>query len=247
MIAVMVSSRRSTSPLAVVSKIWLTSVSNCDHTAWLLAGGHLIRFCWTTLQGFEGYAAWRDWTLWGDSGLGSCCVSPRSDPVRCNTSSCSLHFILAKCILRPRGFLHTFLQMHLAFVVVFPFAWVNTVGSVRLGLSFSPPLGLPWGCFSVGRSVACLGLSLAEDAGWAATPSCPGCRLSVLSTVSPVVTKLSWSSPSLFLGVTGQASGMKRKYIFDYNVTKHRIIPKLKENSKSIRALHCTHTEKQIM
>lgn len=51
---VMVSSHRFTSPLTVVAKIWLTSASNCDHSAWLLAEGHQIRFCWTVLQGFGG-------------------------------------------------------------------------------------------------------------------------------------------------------------------------------------------------
>lgn len=139
--------QRSVSLLAVVCKILLTSSSNCSHKVWLFAGGHLIRFCGTILQGLEGSSAWRDRALWGDSWPGSSCVSPGSDLVRCTSLSCSMHFILAWCILRLRGFLHTLSQIHLTFVIVMPFAWVDNLVSDLLGFSFSPTLGLPWGYF----------------------------------------------------------------------------------------------------
>lgn len=140
MITVVVSNCQSTPTLAVISKVWLMSVSICDHTAWLLAGGHLICFCLTTLQRFEGCGAWRDWALWGDSWPGS----PRSDPVHCCPFSCSLHFILDRCILRSHWFLHTLLHCY-------------TTESVLVGAPVFLPFGLPWGYISECFFVAILG------------------------------------------------------------------------------------------
>lgn len=146
---------------------------------------------------------WRVWALWGDSWPGSSCVSPGSRPVRCTSFSRSKHFILAWRILRPRWLLHSLPQMQLI-LVVSPFAWVDNIWSVRLEISSSPPpLDISWGYFSLGLSIAFFGFFVTKDTEWGANPFCPRCRLSVLSTVSPVVTICSWLSPSPFLGVTG--------------------------------------------
>lgn len=132
--AVMVSRCLSTSPLAVVPKFWLTPLSNCAYTTWLLAEGHSIRFWWTVLQVLRGSAAERSWALWGASWPGCSCISPGPGPVRCSVFPWSLHFILARCNFRPCRFLHTILQMHRAFMVEFSLSCVNAIRSVRLGL-----------------------------------------------------------------------------------------------------------------
>lgn len=50
-----------------------------------------------------------------------------------------------------------------------------------------PPLGISWGYLSLGLSVAFLGSFPRKIQVGLPTQTCPGCRLSVLSTVSPVV------------------------------------------------------------
>lgn len=92
----------SASPLAVGWMMLDTSSSNCSHSLHLMAGGHLIRCCRTTLLGFGGSGMWRDWALWVASWPGSSCVSPGSRPVCCTSLSCSKHFVLAWWIFRPR-------------------------------------------------------------------------------------------------------------------------------------------------
>ena len=175
-----------------------TSWSNWAHTLCWFAAGHLIRCCWTTLLSVEELGAWRFWALWGVSGPGSSCVSPEVPSVRCAVLTCTEHFILAWWIFRPRMFLQTLPQMHLdVIVVVSPFAKVVVLGSVLLGCSSSPLSGSPGGICSL------VGFFLWEGAGWDATPSCPDCRLSVLSPVSPVVTNLFSVVTQSFLGVTG--------------------------------------------
>ena len=92
---------------------------------------------------------WRFWALWGDSGPGPSCVSPGVTPVRCAASAPNGHFILARWIFKPWMFLQILPHVHCLLIVVCPLPGSVTVVSVRLGCSSSPPLGHPWGYFSI--------------------------------------------------------------------------------------------------
>ena len=78
-----------------------------------------------------------------------------------------------------------FPQMHSIFEVLWSVKFV-TLKSVQLGISCSPPLGIPWGCLSVVILVACVGYLLTEITNRVAIPLCPDCRLPGRQTVSPV-------------------------------------------------------------
>lgn len=64
---VIASSLLSASLLATVCMMLATSSSNFCQSLRLMAEGHLIPCCGTTLFGLEDSGVWRDWALWGAS------------------------------------------------------------------------------------------------------------------------------------------------------------------------------------
>ena len=165
----------------------------------------MTRRCSECLDQVGACGAWRVWALWVDSWPGSSCVSPGTGPVRCTTCILVKHFILVWWIFRPRGFLQTLPHAQTALIVVLSLAWVIACLSVLLGCSSSPPLGHPWGYIPVGFSVACLWVHPHGSCSLGRWPSLPRLLSFQLSTVSPAVTILSWSSSGLFPEVTGLA------------------------------------------
>lgn len=76
----------------------------------------------------------------------------------CSSFSCSMHFILVWCILRPHEVLHTFLQMQFAFMVKFMFRAKNLV-SITVGFLSSPPPSSSGGIFKKVFFFACFSSS----------------------------------------------------------------------------------------
>ena len=90
-------------------------------------------------------STWRDWVLWWASQSWTSCVSPGGIPMLCVWLDSTWHFTRARCIFNLRIFLHFFPHGQIVIMVCGCKAWFVSKWSVLMGISFSPPLGLPWG------------------------------------------------------------------------------------------------------
>ena len=135
----------------------MSSSKSC-HSFLSVAAGYLIPFPSILgvrrVPGESWASAWRNWTLWWAFRPCTSCISPGGIPVCCVWLDSTWHFIWAWFIFNPCIFWHFFPHRHIVIMVRGCKAWFVSDWSVQMGISFSPPLGLPSGCSLIFLSIA---------------------------------------------------------------------------------------------